>query len=157
MLKKSVVFQPESSNQVFEYSSYNNCLHDENNSSNISNNNNTTTLNCSNYSANKTKFQNRHSPPFRPNGRGSKMLAKAIEQSNTEQAIVDESFSETSWVLCTGKTPCFAKVISMPNQDTKNVLIQPLHPNIVDPSLLVPWEGHLWLAKSNKLHPVQVN
>ena len=79
----------------------------------------------------KVKFQDRHSPPFRPGGRGSKMLAKAIEQDLCGQGIdgklvhenqllnefnsltfYTNSLSEPTWVLCSGKTPCFAKVVS---------------------------------------------
>ena len=101
----------------------------------------------------------RNTSPFRPGGRGSKMLAKAIEQSSagTGSESLDElTVSEPHWVLCTGKTPCFAKVMSVPSPDSNSVFIQPLHPSVADPSLLVPWDGHLWLAKSSRLHEVKV-
>lgn len=101
----------------------------------------------------------RNTSPFRPGGRGSKMLAKAIEQSSAgagTDSLDDLTVSEPQWVLCTGKTPCFAKVMSVPSPDSNSVFIQPLHPSVTDPSLLVPWDGHLWLAKSNRLHDVKV-
>ena len=101
----------------------------------------------------------RNTSPFRPGGRGSKMLAKAIEQSSASvgaESMDDWTVSEPQFVLCTGKTPCFAKVMSVPSPDSNSVFIQPLHPSVTDPSLLVPWDGHLWLAKSSRLHDVKV-
>ena len=92
----------------------------------------------------------RASPPFRPGGRGSKQLSKALQENG-------ESSAEISWVLCTGKSQTyFAKVISVPTENAGNVLLQPLHQSPHDPTLLKCWEGHLWLAKKEKLHPVQM-
>jgi len=100
----------------------------------------------------------RNTSPFRPGGRGSKMLAKAIEQSVNKSNVSNDVLpTENNLVLCTGKTPCFAKVMSLPSPDSSSVFIQPLHPSAADTALLVPWDGHLWLAKSNKLHSVKVN
>merc|ERR1711991_738271 len=53
-------------------------------------------------------FISKNTSPFRPGGRGSKMLAKAIEQSHkaaeTEMEISsDLAQMEPQWVLCTGK------------------------------------------------------
>ena len=108
-------------------------------------------------SNNDSKVTNvsRNTSPFRPGGRGSKMLTKAIEQSG-QDVNNDLNGTENNWVLCTGKTPCFAKVMSVPSPDSSSVFIQPLHPSVADSALLVPWEGHLWLAKSSKLHRVKV-
>lgn len=92
----------------------------------------------------------RASPPFRSGGRGSKQLSKAL-QDNAEAVI------EPSWVLCAGKSQTyFAKIISVPAESTGNVLLQPLYQSPHDATLLKPWEGHLWLAKKEKLHPVQM-
>ena len=93
----------------------------------------------------------KNTSPFRPGGRGSKMLAKAIEEDvtiDTAQAV-----SLPQYVLCVGKTPCFAKVMRA-GQDPSTVFIEPMHRSGGDPQLLVPWKGHLWLAKRNRLMPV---
>ena len=110
----------------------------------------------------KVKYQDRHSPPFRPGGRGSKMLTavveashKATEKSDSEQDFnLNNPFVEPSWVIFLGKPSYFAKIVSKPSLD--DVLIQPLHPSVSDPHLLVPWEGHLLMAKSSTLHPVNM-
>ena len=54
-------------------------------------------------------------PPFRPGGRGSKQLSKAIEQSKEQETF--------DMIFCT-KTSSFARVISTLTQDTNSVLIQ---------------------------------
>lgn len=128
-------------------------------------------ISSSEFSDNNNNYHNgsihisKNTSPFRPGGRGSKMLAKAIEQSQksatetTNNEISSEmaiQMTEPQWVLCTGKHPCFAKVMSVPSPDSSSVFIQPMHRRGGDPSLLVPWEGHLWLAKSNRLHPVKM-
>ena len=95
-------------------------------------------------------YRARATPPFRSGGRGSKQLSKALQENGGSSA-------EISWVLCTGKTTYFAKVISVPTENTGNVLLQPLLQSSHDPSLLKCWEGNLWLAKREKLHPVQMH
>lgn len=95
----------------------------------------------------------KNTSPFRPGGRGSKMLAKAIEEDVTADMGRQADISLPQHVLCVGKTPCFAKVMRA-GQDSNTVFIQPMHRSGGDPQLLVPWEGHLWLAKRNRLMPV---
>jgi hypothetical protein len=113
------------------------------------------TLSKLNFLMSKTpKFQNRPSPPFKPGGRGSKQLSKAIEQSKETSELEDDA---TKWVLCYGRSPCFAKVISSASEENlESILIQPMRQSPHDPRLLILWEGHLWLAKSDKLYPVKV-
>lgn len=93
------------------------------------------------------------SSPFRIGGRGSKQLSKAIEKSNSEKekAGISTSF-ENTFALCTGSSPCFAKILSAPSSDS--FLIQPMHPNDANTSLFVPWDGLVWLAKRAILYPV---
>jgi hypothetical protein len=98
-----------------------------------------------------------YTPPFRVGGRGSKQLSKAIEKSYVEKEKAGESPNlENTWAFCSGSHPCFAKIISAPTSYANSVIIQPMYPSDVDPSLFVPWDGHLWLAKKEKLHPVKV-
>jgi hypothetical protein len=104
----------------------------------------------------KLKYQNRSSPPFNPGGRGSKQLSKAIEQSK----VYNHQYShqiDAEFVLCTGTPPCFAKVISAPSTDINSTIIQPMYPSPHDTGLLMPWDGHLWVAKSQKLIPINVS
>ena len=98
-------------------------------------------------SASKPKYQERSSPPFRPGGRGSKQLL-AFEQGLHEH--------QSPYVISTGNPPCFGKVISNSLGNESNVLIQPMRASQLDPSLLVPWDGQLWSAKSSKLTSVEV-
>jgi hypothetical protein len=104
--------------------------------------------------ATKSVFQNRSSPPppFRPGGRGSKQLV-AIEYSKEKSSPMNE---EQTWVFCSGKPPYYAKVISGPSEASENVMLQPLHQSPHDKCLLLPWDGHLWLAKREKLKVVKV-
>lgn len=96
-------------------------------------------------------------PPFRVGGRGSKQLSKAIEKSNIEKEKAGDSpHVEQCWVFYTGSHPCFAKIISCATADENSVIIQPMYPSEVDPSLFVPWNGHLWVATKDKLHPVKM-
>lgn len=93
----------------------------------------------------KTRFQNKSSPPFRLGGRGSKQVAKALETPENIECVLSIS------------TPvCFAKVVSQGSQDTKKTMIQPFRTNPSDRSLLLPWDGHIWLANSKSLVPVIV-
>ena len=104
--------------------------------------------------ATKSAFQNRSSPPppFRPGGRGSKQLV-AIENSKEKSSPMSE---EQAWVFCSGKPPYYAKVISVPSEASDSVMLQPLHQSPHDKCLLLPWDGHLWLAKREKLTIVKV-
>lgn len=99
-------------------------------------------------------FQYKHSPPFRTGGRGSKQLSKAIENSAGEK---QNQYGVTGdmWVLHTGDPIYFAKVVSFA-QDPSSVLIQKMQPSHIDPALLVPWEGHLMIAKIETLQSIQV-
>lgn len=93
------------------------------------------------------KYHN--TPPFRPGGRGSKQLSKAIEQSK----------QQPQWVMATGSHACFAKIISNLSSfesKTESVFIQPMIQSKHDKSLLVLWEGNLWASKTNKLEAVKV-
>jgi hypothetical protein len=66
------------------------------------------------------------------NGRGAKMLSKAISKDSNER-----------FVLYTAEgTPYFAKVVGDSHQSEGvdlSVLIQPLLPSLVDVDLLQPW------------------
>ncbi len=85
--------------------------------------------------------------PFRPGGRGSKQLSKAIEQTKSVNS---------AWVLCS-QPPCFARVMStMSSTQSSNIMIQPLRASPHNSALLVPWDGHLLIAKSEHLHKIQV-
>jgi hypothetical protein len=102
-----------------------------------------------------SKYHNRASPPFRVGGRGSKQLTKVLQQ--TEEIADDsdyESCTNTNWMLCTSSPICFAKVVSISSHD--KTMIQPLKLNPLDSTLLVPWDGHVWLAKNENLIPVKV-
>jgi len=100
------------------------------------------------------KFQNRSSPPFRIGGRGSRQLAKALEEAK-KQLVEPQNQQESQWVICMANPPCFAKAI-IPLQESSSVLIQPLLPSPHDPALLTLWDGHIWLAKTDKLHSIQM-
>lgn len=92
--------------------------------------------------------------PFRPQGRGSKQLTKALSQHYDDADHTQiEAYSE--WVLCKSEPVCFAKVLS--GEASGKTMIQPFKLSSIDPSLLVLWEGHVWLAKSSNLIPVQVS
>lgn len=93
-------------------------------------------------------------PPFRVGGRGSKQLSKAIEKSSLERDQAGDVHNEPQWAFCVGKHPCFAKIVSVNNP--KSVIIQPMFSNDQDPHLFTLWEGHLWMAKSDKIHHVKV-
>jgi hypothetical protein len=97
-------------------------------------------------------------PPFRVGGRGSKQLSKAIEKSSQERGQAGDAQSEPQWAFCLGKHPCFAKILSVkcPTQPSKSVIIQPMFSNEQDPHLFTLWEGHLWMAKSDKIYHVKV-
>jgi hypothetical protein len=101
-------------------------------------------------------FQHKHSPPFRTGGRGSKQLSKAIEYSSVEKGT-QSGISNDMWVLHDGDPIYFAKVVSPATQDASSVLVQKMQPSHIDPALLVPWEGHLVLAKIESLQPIQVS
>lgn len=108
---------------------------------------------------NTIKYQNRQSPPFRSGGRGSKQVSAALEQSLSQepQPSADTLLPAPAkqYVLFFGRSsPCFARIIS--ENEPNSVMLQPLRPNPIDPKLLIPWEGHLWLAKRDKIRPVQV-
>ena len=101
--------------------------------------------------------------PFRLGGRGSKQVSKAIEQIEQDKEKEKEdgicSSDDTStleWVFCTGKSPCFAKVKSVSSDDIESYLIQPMIKSPHDPNLLLLWEGHLWLAKRERMIPIKV-
>lgn len=119
----------------------------------------TKTSGCQQLFTNPTnpKYHNRSSPPFRVGGRGSKQLTKALQQSE-EITLTDDSDGEngsnTNWMLCTSSPICFAKVVSVSSHD--KTMIQPLRLNPLDSCLLIPWEGHVWLAKNENLIPVKV-
>lgn len=151
--------KPEMSENLLNYHSTDNIMNSNINTA-IANNAITPTVSNgddSNYHSGSILIS-RNTSPFRPGGRGSKMLAKAIEQSYAESDVLNDlsNVTEPRWVLCTGKNPCFGKVMSLPSPDSSSVFIQPLHRSVVDPALLVPWEGHLWLAKSSRLHEVKM-
>ena len=85
---------------------------------------------------------------FRPGGRGSKQLAKALQENG-------EVSAEPEWVLCTGKEHTyFARIVNNNTGNNGDVYVQPLHQSPHDPSLLKLWDGHLFLAKRQILHPV---
>ena len=85
---------------------------------------------------------------FRPGGRGSKQLAKALQENG-------EVTTEPEWVLCTGNEHTyFARIVNNNTGNNGDVYVQPLHQSPHDPSLLKCWEGHLFLAKREILHPV---
>jgi hypothetical protein len=88
--------------------------------------------------------------PFRIGGRGSKQLSKAIEKSYVERGL---SKCEPLWAFCSGTHPVFAKIVS---SVMSGVIIQPIFPSEMDPNLYLPWEGHLWLAKKEKVYPIKV-
>jgi hypothetical protein len=97
-------------------------------------------------------------PPFRVGGRGSKQLSKAIEKSSIERGQAGDAHSEPQWAFCLGKHPCFAKIVSVnnPSQSSKSVIIQPMFNVQQDAHLFTLWEGHLWMAKIDKIYPVKV-
>ena len=101
-------------------------------------------------------FQHKHSPPFRTGGRGSKQLSKAIEYSSVEKDA-QSGISSDMWVLHAGDPIYFAKVVSATTQDASSVLVQKMQPSHIDPALLVPWDGHLVVAKIESLQPIQVS
>lgn len=97
-------------------------------------------------------------PPFRMGGRGSKQLSKAIEKSSLERDQAGATCNEPQWAFCLGKHPCFAKILSEynPSESSKSVIIQPMFSNDQDPHLFTPWEGHLWMTKSDKIYLVKM-
>ena len=101
------------------------------------------------------KFQNRSSPPFRIGGRGSRQLSKALEEAK-QQLVDPQNQQDAQFVICMADPPCFAKAITQ-IQESSSVLIQPLIPSTTaDAALLAPWEGHIWLAKADKLHSIKM-
>lgn len=96
--------------------------------------------------------------PFRVGGRGSKQLSKALEKSSQERGQAGDTHCEPQWAFCLGKNPCFAKILPVNNplHSSKSVIVQPMFSNAQDPHLFTLWEGHLWMAKIDKLHPVKV-
>lgn len=95
-----------------------------------------------------SKYQDRSSPPFRIGGRGSKQLAKALEQNKL--------LPQQNWVLCTGSQACFAQNLGASSQHSDRVMIQPMNPSAADPCILIPWVGQIWLAKKSTLISVQM-
>ena len=93
-------------------------------------------------------------PPFRVGGRGSKQLSKAIETACLERDQAGDVHKEPQWAFCLVKHPCFAKIVSVNNP--KSVIIQPMFSNAKDPHLFTLWEGHLWMAKTDKIYYVKV-
>ena len=102
-----------------------------------------------------SKGKTKPSPPFRPCGRGAMQLSKAISQSQLLSNSSSES-TPTNWVFCFGNPPCYAKVLAFPSNNVESVYIQPMKQSPFDKKLLTLWEGHTWLAKQNKLIPVEV-
>jgi hypothetical protein len=103
-------------------------------------------------------YHQKHSPPFRTGGRGSKQLSKAIQHSWSEKTNSDGTAPEKSsvFVLHVGDPLYFAKVISVNSKDPHMILVQRMQPSHIDPALLSPWEGHLLLVKVEYLHRIQV-
>ena len=110
------------------------------------------------HSLNSSSRIDSSTPPFRVGGRGSKQLSKAIEKSCLERGQAGDAHSEPQWAFCLGKHPCFAKILSEynPSQPSKSVIIQPMFSNDQDPHLFTLWEGHLWMAKCDKIYIVKV-
>jgi len=96
-----------------------------------------------------------HEPhPFCIGGCGSRRLAKALEEA--KRHLVDpQNQQESQFIICMTNTPCFAKAI-IPLHESSSVLIQPLRPSPHDPALLTLWDGHIWLAKTDKLHSIKM-
>ena len=105
-----------------------------------------------------TKGKTKPSTPFRPCGRGAMQLSKAISQSQSKSVLSNSSSESnpTNWVFCFGSPPCYAKVLAFPSNNSESVYIQPMKQSPFDKKLLTLWEGHTWLAKQNKLIPVEV-
>jgi hypothetical protein len=86
-------------------------------------------------------------PPFRPGGRGSKQLSKALELSKEQETF--------DMIFCT-RNSSFARVISSVTQDTNSVLVQPMKPSVHDPSLFVPWVGGTCLIPTDSILQVKM-
>jgi hypothetical protein len=95
--------------------------------------------------------------PFRPDGRGAKQFAKAIEISKTRLNCEFDLEENNEFVIYKGKTPCIAKIISFPFNRNERFCVNPLRVSPKDNSLLIPWEGHTWLAEKDELVFVKVH
>ena len=99
----------------------------------------------------KTIFQN--SPSFRSTGKGSKQVAKALEQS--KEPLVKDQF-----YLYKGsrETPgCFVKDMRASEAQTGTLYVRPYRSSIHNSAYLVPWPGiQLWQAKKASLISVEV-
>lgn len=108
-------------------------------------------------SAASALFHLKHSPPFRTGGRGSKQLSKAIEHSTAEKTSSGTPQElEPIWVIHTRNPIYFAKYVSTNFQDPNSVLVQKMQPSHIDQALLVPWDGHLCIVKSEHLQRIEV-